>query len=654
MSYTHDASTRTAHEEIHGLQEQISESRREFFKQVGQGAVATAVATTALHMGVAPYMKPVVSNAAADAVAPEGGWKNLFSIKPNWMYMNIGTTGSTPTAILDRYYDWYYQVARDLTAYATTNDQVLDIVNAGGSYGANPSEFMMSFTTTDGMMKMMQGQDWKAGDKLMITNMEHGGGLGPMHSVCGLHDVAVPTIEVKYVDRLTGADSTEGAANAIAVGTQKELIMFPTGIRMNNTEKLGYPRPHQLPAGEHADDFIFRTQYLGQMKRCIKDLGGVVAGMMISSPPYLTGIRMPEKQICAYTAAKRIRSTIDGAHITGMLNENFHTWGVDFFAGSGHKWQCGPGQTGVAYIRNGKTGDEAWAFRSGAYQTGQVNTGTATAYSNGTALPKYWPWNDSFRMSKYTDAAGTQRRQFVNGYRDPKQNASQQLMSIGNNSVPLNRSLYECNMLWTKIGRANIHNYVVTLAQRFRQYMASEGNTGGVYAFGTEFRKEYAVDTSGKPAWNEVWRPAVDGSRVPCYVACGLTPWNPMWFSGDGYGGADYNTSMSPAMRTTQNSRSSAILTYLNNYHGLYTRNTNAPHQIRFPKPAGSVGTDRVNTDIIYSALANADYGGAANSSQPFRVSTHLFHDIKDVENAVEIFRDDADLRDMMYLGAAG
>jgi isopenicillin-N epimerase len=61
-----------------------------------------------------------------------------------------------------------------------------------------------------------------------------------------------------------------------------------------------------------------------------------------SSPPYLTGIRLPEKMLCQWAASIGRISIIDGAHGPGMLNLNFHDIGCDFYAGSGHKWQCGP------------------------------------------------------------------------------------------------------------------------------------------------------------------------------------------------------------------------------------------------------------------------------------------------------------------------
>ena len=47
-----------------------------------------------------------------------------------------------------------------------------------------------------------------------------------------------------------------------------------------------------------------------------------------------------------------------------MLDLNFHDIGCDFYAGSGHKWQCGPGATGILFVLNSAQRlDQYWADR---------------------------------------------------------------------------------------------------------------------------------------------------------------------------------------------------------------------------------------------------------------------------------------------------
>ena len=626
MSYTHNGH-QAAHDDIRELQEKVVEGRREFFKQVGQGAVATAVATTAMHMGTREFMKPVVDTAGAHA-DPHGGWKNLFSLKPNYLYMNIGTTGSTPTQVLDQYEHWYNEVAWRCQAYGSTKAYCTDVASA---FGANPSELIMSFTTSDGMAKTLQGVKWaedgEKADNVITTNMEHSGGLGPLYCQINRHNVNTPTYNLKFVDRLTGANAAAGAANAIPAVEAGEMVLVPTGVRKNPAEKIGYPAPGQNGA-THPDDYLFQTMIKPGLDEALRQLG-TAKMFMFSSPTYLIGVRYPEKQMCKWCADRGIISSIDGAHLPGMINVNFHDMGVDLFAGSGHKWQCGPGQTGIAYIRNGKTGDEKWTFNG--------QSGTAPAYTNATRPPLYWAGNDTFRMSKYTDAASTVLRPMVNGMRRPEDNIGALVQSIGNNSIPLTRASYECMKLWNTIGRQNIEDYVVTLAQYLRFNMitnaAFDGNVAenALYALGAEVRKNNKVPSA--LTWDDMWKPS--DAQCPVYVKCGLTSWNPMYYNGGvGLGAPDYNFPMSAADRTVQRARSSAILTYWNTRHGVFARNTTAPVMLRFPNAIG--------TAPVLAANAKADVEGLTgsqpvNAAHPFRISTHLFHDMTDIDTFIAV-----------------
>lgn len=619
MSYLHNQ-MQTAKDDVREIQEKVVEGRREFFKQVGQGAVATAMATTAMHMGTRDLMKPAVEGASAAANA-NGGWKNLFCLKPNYLYMNIGTTGSTPKKVLDQYENWFYQVAWDCSAYKSTAEYCTDVAD---KFGANPSELIMSFTTTDGMLKTLAGVKWPYGEgsvqaKVLTTNMEHGGGLGPLYSQVNKNNVATPGYQIMWIDRNTGAALTEpttgtlGAApnaDAIPAVIGGEMIQTPTGIRAG--DKIGMPNPNEIAAsGLHPDEFYFQKMIKPELDKALEQVGGKAFMLMFSSPPYLTGVRYPEKQMCKWAEQKGIISSIDAAHLTGMIDVNLHDMGVDLFAGSGHKWQCGPGQSGIAYVRNGKKGQEAWTFNG--------KTGTAKAYQNERDTPLFWCYNDTFRMSKYSDAAGKTLRAMVNGVRRPTDNVGSLVQAIGNNNIQMNRALYECMDLWNTIGRANIDNYVCTVAQYLRWRLA---NTVSIYALGTEFRK---VDNGiNNVNWADCYHPVNDKAIFPVYARCGLTGWNPFYFAGKT---PDFNTPLSATERAVQSTNCSTLMTYLDTRFGIKVRNTSCPNLLRVPG------------ETLYSANATA-LRGATNHSHPLRLSTHLFHDVADMDYFVAAMND--------------
>jgi selenocysteine lyase/cysteine desulfurase len=74
--------------------------------------------------------------------------------------------------------------------------------------------------------------------------------------------------------------------------------------------------------------------------------------MVFSAPPYKTGAMLPIRELADLAIRERMYTVVDAAHVSGMFDVNFHDLGVDFMACSGHKWQCGPGGTGIWYIRN--------------------------------------------------------------------------------------------------------------------------------------------------------------------------------------------------------------------------------------------------------------------------------------------------------------
>ena len=73
---------------------------------------------------------------------------------------------------------------------------------------------------------------------------------------------------------------------------------------------------------------------------------------IFSSPMWPNGQRLPERRIAALAQEAGAITVADGAHYGGMIEPRLDETGIDFWAISGHKWQCGPGGTGILYIRN--------------------------------------------------------------------------------------------------------------------------------------------------------------------------------------------------------------------------------------------------------------------------------------------------------------
>lgn len=222
-------------------------------------------------------------------------WRTVresFTIDPKLHYHNIGGTGSMPRHVLSNFDLYNRTVAKDPNASYSITQMRADIAPG---FGANADEIVLTTNTTDGMCMSLNGLNWAAGDEIISTNMEHPGGNGPM-----THQ------EVRW-------------------GAKVKRALLPVG------------------ADVEPGDFIdaFAAQLTSKTK-----------AICFSHIPYLTGALLPAKALCSWARERGLITIIDGAHVPGMMNVDFHDMGVDLYAGSGHKWQCGPRGTGIWYVRN--------------------------------------------------------------------------------------------------------------------------------------------------------------------------------------------------------------------------------------------------------------------------------------------------------------
>jgi selenocysteine lyase/cysteine desulfurase len=483
---------------VQEAQAQLLEGRRRFFKVVGLTATTTTGLAAALH--------------SPEALAYGGPYAPAFGLDPSKLFMNIGTTGSTPTKVLKHLAANNAQVARDPRTTYNTQDMRNQIAPG---FGADPFELVMSFNTTDGMSKILNGLQFAAGDEIITTNMEHPGGNSPMQITADRRGVVLKRIN--------------------------------------------------LPTGDSYSDAAVLARFAALLTNKTK-------AIVFSSPPYLTGIRLPEKALCQWAASHGLISVIDGAHGPGMLALNFHDMGCDFYAGAGHKWQCGPGQTGILYVRNNTT---ASTYTKNVTIDGVTRTLTLPGYANTTPLHEFWPTISG----GYSATAGSTLN---GGVRDPADNVAATLMSIGNPSYPALRALQECCEMWDMWGRQNIENYIVSLAQYLRSRLAA--------------------------IWGPQSMATMYDANTPHHARIALTSFNP--FSP----GFDYNRPLTAAESTAQTAASTAAVNALREDHGIVVRNTAVPHTLRG------------------SPTQNAD---PTTVSHPLRISTHLFHNAADVDKLV-------------------
>lgn len=218
-----------------------------------------------------------------------------FTLDPKVVYFMAAQKGSMPKAVLARMKEGLDQTARDpFPVYVEPSAKIRESI--ARCYGTTPDQIAITRNTTDALTLAMMGIDWKPGDEILITPLEH------------------PT----------------GITLALRVAARYGAVIKQWGI----------------PVGPKvtADEVVAALE-----KRVTP---GKTKVIFFSSPLWPTGMRLPERRIAEVAQKAGAITVVDGAHYNGMIDPKLDESGIDFFALCGHKWQNGPGGTGALYVRN--------------------------------------------------------------------------------------------------------------------------------------------------------------------------------------------------------------------------------------------------------------------------------------------------------------
>ncbi|AEG94313.1 aminotransferase class V-fold PLP-dependent enzyme [Ramlibacter tataouinensis] len=389
--------------------------RRMFLKAMGALAGSAGAFGLAGCGGASAQSVPTTAETLrAQLMANEAFWSSVqarFMLNPQKLFMNIGTAGAMPTTTVEKFNaenvayaveskSGYSNFLTERTAIARGTGTL-----EGRGFGVEPDELVMSYNTSDGMSKSILGIPWQQGDVIITTNHEHPGGDVPLGIAVERYGVVVRRIKLPVGDgQVMLADGTMATHNAELYRT------------------------------------LFRNEVVAA-----QGAGQRVRAIMWSSPTYLTGIMLPIREIVSVCREFNLISICDGAHLPGMMAYNYGDLGVDFMSGAGHKWQCGPGSTGILIVRNRARPNAASTLppyypvvSSSANTTRQAGARPYLTGSNNTATV---PW--------------TQRGDYDIG---------SAIQSIGSMHVPLFQALAASCADWDAIGRKNIETYVTTMA----------------------------------------------------------------------------------------------------------------------------------------------------------------------------------------------
>lgn len=393
-------------------------SRRDFFRLSGMAAAGGALGLS-------------LTGPASAGALPTGParrqndfWHKVrrqFIIDPHVVYMNVGTTGAMPKQVLANYAAYNKLAASHPRTFESELGAAFGLPDQrqtlAAQFGCQSDEICLSRNTTDGLDAIIYGLAFQAGDEILITHHEHIAALSPLNVIQDRYGVKITPVRIPVLETADAGQFIDAFADAITSATKAILFSHIT---------------------------------------------------------YKTGTRLPAKALCRLARDNGLISIVDGAHTPGMIELAFDDMGCDFYAAPGHKWQCGPGSTGILYLRN-----------------------------HGDNLPEFWTQNSSL-YTIFVQPTGNTRGEF---------DIAQSLQYRGQLNIPAQLAMVDACNMWERIGRDRIEAYVCGLSAYLKQSLVSK--------FGpdvTLFSPDIPEFTSGLTSCNP-FDDLQDGERVATLVS---------------------------------------------------------------------------------------------------------------------------------------
>jgi isopenicillin-N epimerase len=372
---------------------------------------------------------PAIARAETQVAPADGSWRHLFVLNPDPLFMNIGSVGSPPREVLRAEADAMERVAREAVSYY--DNPFADLrAQAAAGLGCDTDELWISGNTSEGLATVLNGLALGPGDEVLTTNHENSAANTPLAILGHRHGVVTRRVALPVGDDQRAEDY---------------VALFEAAITP-------------------------RTKVL-----------------LFSAPTYRTGTMLPIRMLAELAQRHGLTSVVDGAHVPGMFAYAYRELGVDFLAGSGAKWQCGPSRTGVLYVRN-----------------------KVVAGFNPNPLPEFWP---TVTSSEEYPAAGLppRTRDSAASY-----DIAALLQVVGGASLAQMAGFSAACRVWDRIGRKTIEDHVLGLANRLKEGVVERWGAPALYSPLTDPRLRCAMTT-----FNPFARPAdlLDKAKAETFVA---------------------------------------------------------------------------------------------------------------------------------------
>lgn len=219
--------------------------------------------------------------------------RQFIPISEQVIYLNTGSVGPSPEPALQAEADLSRTLAVQGPAAPFLWDHVRNVTDQArqalaAQLGAPPERIALTHHTSDGINIVAAGLDWRPGDEVVVSALEHASGLLPWWSAARRYGIKVVQAPI------SGSTLDPDAVFAC---------------------------------------FTPRTRVL-----------------CLSHVSYATGAQLPVARLCRLARERGILTVVDGAQAMGALDFDVNDLACDVYAFPGQKWLLGPQGTGGVYI----------------------------------------------------------------------------------------------------------------------------------------------------------------------------------------------------------------------------------------------------------------------------------------------------------------